>query len=195
MPGKKWVPFVPTEKDGQVGLAVDADASLSLMRHRLTPPITGHATLTFSWWVHKLLPGADLTDADASDAPAQVMVAFDGDRSTLSARNVMMSELMLLLTGEDLPYASLIYAWSNEHPPGTVLIDPRIDRIRYLVVEQGPNNLGRWLHYERDVWADFTKAFNEPPGPIAGLAIMTDTDNTRTQTHTLFGPVTLTPTR
>jgi hypothetical protein len=193
MPGKTWKPFVPMQQDGRLGLEVQADKSLSLMRHRVTPPVLTSARLKFSWWVQNLLPGADLSDSDASDAPAQVMVAFDGDRSKLSARHQMMSELTLLVTGEDLPYASLIYVWSNEHPPETVLVDPRIDRIRYLVVEQGPKNLGRWLDYERDVWADFAKVFNEPPGPIAGLAIMTDTDNTRTQTRTLFGPVTLIP--
>lgn len=193
MPGKTWRPFVPLIVDGRLGLEVQADKSLSLMRHRVTPPVQAPVKVKFSWWVHNLLPNADLSDADASDAPAQLMVAFDGDRSTLSARHQMLSELTLLVTGEDLPYASLVYVWTNEHPPETVLVDPRIDRIRYLVVEQGATNLGRWLEYERDVWADFAKAFKEPPGPLAGLAIMTDTDNTRSQTRAIFGPVTLTP--
>lgn len=191
MPGKVWRPFVPTMVDGRLGLEVQADRSLSLMRQRVMPPVVTPATLTFSWWVNNLLPNADLSDSSASDAPAQVMVAFDGDAEKLTARQRMMSELTLLVTGEDLPYASLIYVWANEHPVGTVLTDPRTDRIRYLVVEQGERNLRRWMDYERDVWADFAKVFQEPPGPMAGLAIMTDTDNTRSQTRALFGPVAL----
>jgi hypothetical protein len=72
---------------------------------------------------------------------------------------------------------------------GSIIRDPRSDRIRYLVVEQGSQNLRRWVHHRRDVHADFRQVFGEEPGPLAGLAIMTDTDNTRTQTRGVFGPV------
>ncbi len=90
-----------------------------------------------------------------------------------------------------MPYASLVYAWTNEHPVGTVIPDPRTDRIRYLVVEQGSANLRKWVHHRRDVQADYRRVFGEEPGPIITLAVMTDTDNTRTRTRSVFGPVSL----
>lgn len=189
MPAKRWVPFQPVRLDGAVGLEVRAQSSLSLLRKRVVPPWGQPARLHFSWWVERLVDGADLSDSEASDAPAQVLVAFEGDRNLLSARNALMSELTLLLTGEELPYASLVYVWTNEQPVGTVIRDPRTDRIRYLVVEQGPERLRQWVHHARDVHADFRRAFNENPGPIVGLAVMTDTDNTRQSTRAVFGPV------
>lgn len=191
LPGKSWAPFTPVVLDGQTGLQVKAASSLSLLRTRLQPPRTEPVEVRFSWWVDNLVEGADLSDSGASDAPVQLLVAFDGDRSRLSARNAMMSELLLLVTGEEMPYASLIYVWANEHPPGTVIRDPRSDRIRYLVLEQGTQNLRQWVHHRRDIHADYRHVFGEAPGTVAGLAIMTDTDNTRTQARGVFGPVTL----
>lgn len=189
LPGKHWAPFTPVELDGQLGLQVQASSSLSLMRKRVEPPLTAPMEVSFSWWAESVIDDADLSDSGASDAPVQLLLAFDGDRSRLSARNAMMSELLLLVTGEELPYASLVYVWATEHPVGSIIRDPRSDRIRYLVVEQGSQNLRRWVHHRRDVHADFRLVFGEEPGPLAGLAIMTDTDNTRTQTRGVFGPV------
>ena len=191
LPGKRWAPFTPVVVDGQPGVQVKAHSSLSLLRTRVEPQRSEPVEVQFSWWVDNLVEGADLSDSDASDSPAQLLVAFDGDRSLLSARNAMMSELLLLVTGEEMPYASLVYVWANEHAPGTVIRDPRSDRIRYLVVEQGNQNLRQWVHHRRDVHADYRHVFGEEPGPVAGLAIMTDTDNTRTLARGVFGPVSL----
>jgi hypothetical protein len=47
------------------------------------------------------------------------------------------------------------------------------------------------VHHQRDIHADYRRVFGEEPGPVVGMAIMTDTDNTRTQTRGVFGPVTL----
>ena len=103
----------------------------------------------------------------------------------------MLSELALALTGEPMPYATLMYVWGNHRPAGSVIVNSRTDRIRKLVLESGPERLGRWLDYERDIRADYEKAFGEAPGALVGIAIMTDTDNTRQQTRAWYGPVTL----
>lgn len=191
LPAKTWAPFTPVEVDGQPGLQVKASSSLSLLRTQLPSPRVEPMEVRFSWWVDNLIEGADLADSDASDAPVQLLVAFDGDRALLSARNAMLSELLLLVTGQAMPYASMVYVWANEHPVGTVIRDPRSDRIRYLVVEQGSGNLRKWVYHQRDIHADYRRVFDEEPGPVVGMAIMTDTDNTRTHTRGVFGPVTL----
>lgn len=193
LPAKIWAPFTPVEVDGQPGLQVKATSSLSLLRTQLPSPQVEPMEVSFSWWVENLVEGADLSDSDASDAPVQLLVAFDGDRALLSARNAMLSELLLLVTGEAMPYASMVYVWANEQPVGTVIRDPRSDRIRYLVVEQGSGNLRQWVHHRRDIHADYRLVFGEELGPVVGLAIMTDTDNTRSTTRAVFGAVDLQP--
>ena len=149
-------------------------------------------SLRFSWKVPALIAGADLTGRDTDDSPVRIVLAFEGDRSKFSAKNSMLSELAQVLTGEPLPYATLMYVWGNHRPAGSFIINPRTDRIRKLLLESGPVNLGQWLDYERDVRADFEQAFGEAPGALVGIAVMTDTDNTREQTRAWYGPVSLT---
>ncbi|RYF30590.1 MAG: DUF3047 domain-containing protein, partial [Comamonadaceae bacterium] len=79
--------------------------------------------------------------------------------------------------------------WCNTRAAGTVIRSPRTDRIRKMVVESGPNKLNQWLDYERDVRADFERAFGEAPGALVGIAIMTDSDNTRSTARAWYGPI------
>jgi hypothetical protein len=199
MPGKRWAPFETVEQDGRPGLQVKAQSSLSILSKRLRPGATASTNvnantplqLNFSWWVERLLPHANLSDPEASDSPARLAVSFEGDRSRFTPRDHMMSELLQLMTGDPLPYATLVYVWANDLAPGTIVPSSRTQRIRYFVVEQGSQRLGRWVNHRRDVRADFVKAFGESPGPVSGLALMTDTDNTRTATRAVYGPVSL----
>ncbi len=132
-----------------------------------------------------------MSDRDAEDAVVRVILSFEGDRSKFSAKNRMLSDLSQALTGEELPYATLMYVWCNTRAVGDVITNPRTDRIRKIVVESGAAHLGKWLDYERDIRADFIKAFGEEPGTLTGIALMTDTDNTQSKATAWYGPVRL----
>lgn len=162
-----------------------------MLRRTLRVEPAALSKLRFSWKVPALIEGADLTQRHADDSPVRIVLAFEGDRSTFSAKNAMLSELALALTGEPLPYATLMYVWGTHSTPESVIINTRTDRIRKLVIESGSGRLGRWLDYERDIRADYEKAFGEAPGALVGVAIMTDSDNTRQKTKAWYGPVTL----
>lgn len=191
LPGKTFAPFEPGTWQGRKALQVQARHSVSILRQQFSPALPGTGDLVFSWKIDALPPGADLKDAANADAPVRILLAFDGDRSRWSARTHRLSELSRLLTGEELPYATLSYVWSNADAPGTVLINPRTDRIRKLVVESGSGQLGRWRDYRRDVRADFIQAFGEEPGPLRAVALMTDTDNTRSNLRAWYGALRL----
>jgi hypothetical protein len=190
-PGKTPSRFAYVHLDGRDAMAVHADASASMLRQvvRVEPDALGR--VRFSWKVPALIPGSDQAASERDDAPVRVLLAFDGDRSRLDARDTALSELARVLTGEDMPYATLMYVWCNHRAPGTVIPSPRTSRIRKLVVESGPARLGQWLEYERDIRADYERVFGEPPGPLIGVAIMTDSDNTHSRTQAWYGPVRL----
>ena len=192
LPGKKATKFLIAKMDGRDVVVASADASASMLRRALRIEAAELGHIKFSWMVPHLIKNADIAQRQSDDSPVRIVLAFEGDRSSFSMKNVMLSELSLTLTGEALPYATLMYVWCNTRPPGTVIINPRTDRVRKMVVESGTNGLSRWLNYDRNIRADFEKAFGEPPGALMGIGLMTDTDNTRTKTRAWYGPLTLT---
>ena len=76
---------------------------------------------------------------------------------------------------------------------GTVVINPRSDRIRKIVVDSGAAGLHHWRDHRRDLAADFRLAFGEEPGPLTSMAVMTDSDNSRATAKTWYGAVELAP--
>lgn len=191
LPGKQATQFEYARKDGRDALAVKAESSASMLRRKLRIAPTELGSVRFSWKVPELIADADMATRDGDDSPVRVILAFEGDRSRLSAKNAMLSELALAVTGEEMPYATLMYVWCNQREPGSVITGARTDRIRKIVMESGQGKLGQWLDYERNIQADFQRAFGEAPGPLVGIAIMTDSDNTRSTTRAWYGPVSL----
>ena len=158
---------------------------------RVEPKDLGN--LKFSWKLPALIQYADMALRELDDSPVRVVLAFEGDRTKFSAKNAILSELAQLLTGEPMPYATLMYVWCNECEPEKIIVNPHTDRIRKLPLESGADKLNRWLDYERDVRADFLKAFGEEPGLLTSISIMTDTDNTKSVARAWYGPVSLLP--
>jgi len=188
-PGKAATQFTSVRKDGRDAVAAVAKASASMKRLRLDVPPEALGDVRFSWNVPELIHQADMGRRDLDDSPVRVVLVFDGDRSRFSPADTLLSELARALTGEEMPYATLMYVWCNRRAPGEVIMNPRTSRIRKLVVESGPANLGRWMDYERDIRADYERVFGEAPGALRGVAIMTDSDNTRTLARAWYGPV------
>jgi hypothetical protein len=191
LPGKRETQFDAVQADGRAALAVTADASASMVRKQVHVPADALGQLSFSWKVPALITGADMAARDADDAPVRLVLAFEGDRSRFSAKNAMLSELARALTGEEMPYATLMYVWCNTRAPGSVILNPRTDRIRKIVVESGATGLGHWRDYERDVRADFVRAFGEEPGALLAVGVMTDSDNTGSHVQAWYGPLDL----
>lgn len=191
LPGKDPSLYRYVRLDGRDAVSAQSDKSASMLRRNLRVESTALGQLRFSWKVPTLIPDADVAVREHEDSPVRIVLAFDGDRDRFSGKNRALSELSRLLTGEEMPYATLMYVWCNKRAPGTVVVNPRSDRIRSIVVESGPTHLNQWRSYERDLRADFQKAFGEAPGALVDIGLMTDSDNTQSTAQAWYGPISL----
>ncbi len=193
LPAKQATHFTALKLQGRPAMKAYAQSSASMLRRKLRIEPQALGTVRFSWLVESLIADSDMGDRDTDDAAVRIVLAFDGDRSSFSPRNAMLSELALLLTGEPMPYATLMYSWCPTRSSGQTITSPRTDRIRTLVVEAGSQGLGQWKDYERDVRADYVAVFGEPPGALVAIGLMTDADNTGSQAVAWYGPLVLEP--
>jgi Protein of unknown function (DUF3047) len=191
LPGKRRTAYRwELMPEGRV-LVAQADSSASMYRKRVARPADTLRDVEFSWMAQELPEGGDVSDAGACDAAARVLFAFGGDHARLSARNQLMFELARTLTGEAPPFATLAYVWDTSAPVGRVVMHPRSDRIRKIVVESGRDGLRQWKRYRRTLSTDYKLAFGEAPGPLLAMAVMTDGDNTRSTLTTRYRDITL----
>jgi hypothetical protein len=184
--------YAPTLHAGRPSLEARSERGDSLVRLPLVADGPQLGKLRFSWFVDSLNLQTDLSDRHLDDAVARVILQFDGDRSGFTARDHLMSDLLQALTGEPLPYATLIYVWDHRYPVGTVISHARSHRIKAMVVESGEKRLGQWVDFERDVSADFHQAFDkQTPTGLQGIALMTDSNNTQQPSKAWYGPLSL----
>jgi hypothetical protein len=191
IPGKVATQYSVVRVSNRSALMANAVSSASMLRKDVRIEPDNLNALSFSWQVKKLIAGADMAHRDHDDSPVRLVLAFDGDRSLFSTKNAAMSELSHALTGRPMPYATLMYVWCNHRPVESVIQNPRTDRIRKIVVESGDARLNQWNVYERNIRADYERAFGEPPGALVGIGLMTDSDNTRSHAQAWYGAVRL----
>ncbi|WP_430418086.1 DUF3047 domain-containing protein [Methylibium petroleiphilum] len=191
LPGKRGTRYDLGSEAGPAVVRARADASASMLRYRMRLEPDALQTLRFSWRVTALIDRADVRHRETEDSPARIVLAFDGDHGTLPLKDRSLFELAELVTGERPPFATLMYVWDNGAPLESVVINPRSDRVRKIVVESGPAHLREWREHERDISADYRRAFGEAPGALIGIGLMTDADNTGTSATAWYGAVCL----
>lgn len=147
--------------------------------------------IEFSWRAETVPPEARCDDDTLDDCTARVVVAFDGDLSGLSLRELIFREQVELFTGQVLPHSMLMYVWDSQLPVGTVVRYPRSDSIRYLVVDSGTAAAGPWRHHRRDLVADYRQVFGREPGALRSLGVMTDSDDLGGAVEAWYGDIRL----
>ena len=86
------------------------------------------------------------------------------------------------------------YIWDEKAPVGSAVSSPYSDRIKLYVLRSGPTPeaAGGWFTEERNVAEDYEKIYGKPPQkPVGAIAIMSDSDNTGTNSEADFADVTL----
>jgi hypothetical protein len=168
-----------------------AERSATGLKQRLDIDPATRPIVQWEWRIVDLVPAADLTDRDADDSPARLLLFFDGDRTQLSARDKMLMETARLLTGQPIPFATLMYVWDNRQPVGTVIPSAVFGKLKMVVAGTGPDRLGQWKQFARNYVHDDERAFGHAPGKLVGIGVLTDTDNTASAIEAFYGDIRL----
>ncbi|HSQ82066.1 MAG TPA: DUF3047 domain-containing protein [Casimicrobiaceae bacterium] len=174
---------------GTVVLHAAADNAASVLAIATDIDVQATPIATWRWKIAELIADADPRLASTEDAPARLVLEFDGDKSKLPLLERGVYGLSKALSGRELPYATLIYVWANRDPVGTVIPNPRTRRVQMVVAASGARGVGAWQSLTRDVRADFLRAFGEEPGRLTAVGVFTDTDNTGGHAEAWYGDI------
>ncbi len=190
-PYKKNTVYRLENYQGRTVLSANSKTSASGLAIKLKPRQAQNLWLKWEWKTIAPMPEADNAERNHDDAPLRLLVAFDGNKSKLGLKEKMNFEMASLISGQEMPYATLMYIWSGKTAVNTVLDNAHTSRIKMIVVDSGWEGLGDWRKHERDLAADYKRAYGENPGDVIGIALLTDTDNTKSETRALYGDIEL----
>ena len=132
-----------------------------------------YQVLNWSWKIEDTLPGSSLVSKSGDDFPARVMISFETEG----------------IGREGLKDNILCYVWASEDSVDSIAVNPLHRHIMTVVAASGNTQSGVWLELSRNIVEDYIRAFSEVPGRITGVALMTDSDNTRSEARAWYGPV------
>jgi len=155
-------------------LTSDGESSFGISRNMKVNP-REFPYLNWKWAASRLPDGADVRKRSTDDQAAQVYVVF---------------------TPTGFPHALtaplLGYIWDTESPKGTMgkNAHPLAGRVRYIVLRNKTDRLGRWITEKRNIYEDYRKLFRdinggEPP-EVVGVTFFINAHNTKTRAESRF---------
>jgi hypothetical protein len=185
-----------TSVDGAQVLRLETDKSYGNAVHDLDSlAVISGSKLRWRWRLEQALAAADLKRKDGDDTALKVCLMFDMslDKLGLLERNLL--RLARATSAEKLPAATLCYVWDHLASAGSEFPNAYTERLRFMVLDSGEAPLGRWRNHERDIVADFRRAFGHEADtipPLIAVAVGADADNTGGASLAYVGDLTLT---
>lgn len=158
------VPVITARSAGASGLYLDVERDVAAL------PVA-----RWRWRADAVQPGADLRRTEAEDFSAAIFFVF-GEPSLFRRSVPTLAYAVTATPGET----------------GTLIPSPRHPKTRVTVKLRGPEAAGRWVEEERDLLADYRRAFGrDPEEPLRYVALFSDDDQTRQPASAAYGAVTL----
>lgn len=168
-----------------------ADNAASGLVRRVPFETRDFPILDWSWKIDGVLEKGDVQSKRGDDYPVRIYVTFDYDPADLGFADRVKYRALRLLGFRDIPVRAINYIWANKAPVGTLVENPFTDWVMMFALQSGNGRAGEWVTESRNVYDDYREAFGEEPPRISGIAIMTDSDNTRSVATGYYGDISL----
>jgi hypothetical protein len=201
-----WKPLTFAKIDRPTSYALVRDGDTTVVRATSEASASGmvrpiridpkqYPIITWRWRIENVLAHGDATRKSGDDYPARLYITFEYDSARASLLDAAKHRAARLLFGPDVPFRAVNYIWDSRLPEGSIVPNPYTDWTMMVVIESGPRRLHEWIVEERNLYEDYRQAFREEPPMITGVAIMTDTDNTREAAVAYYGDIVFKPAR
>ncbi len=150
--------------DGALHMVSNGDSVLIGTEKGFPRDVRATPRLRMTFRVKTVPRGTDLSRNSGDDAAFRVYVAFDKGGGIFSPPN------------------SIAYTWTESQDAGTVIKSGHFSNLYYVSLGKGPTSGTDWVVAERDLAADYRRAFPKDPAlpALKGLLIKCDSNDTKT---------------
>lgn len=161
--------------DGRLRLVSDRNSVLIGTDRGFPIDIGAAARLRVSLKVKTVPRGADLSRKSGDDAAFRVYLAFDRGGGLIAPPN------------------TIAYAWTEKDDAGALIPSAYFSNLYYISLGKGATRLDRWTVVERDLAADYRRAFPGERGlpRLNAMMLKCDSNDTKTAAESALSSIEL----
>lgn len=153
------------------GLAIAADSAAGMLWHSLPDDAKAKHMARWRWRVEQGVAATDLTRRGADDRAIAVYFVF-------SERPGNSYSPMQLLASAAV--TTLAYVYGGDQPRDSIIASPHMGkRGKFITLRPADAPKQIWLDEKVDLSSDYRRAFGLPMPTLIGVAISSDSDDTR----------------
>lgn len=166
---KEGSPTVRLEKeeDAYVLHLISKNSSFGLTKE-IDVDIKEYPYLNFRWKVKELPSNGDFRKKETDDQAAQIYVVFGRFKS------------LAKIVG---------YLWEATAPKLITGVSPVWNKTRLIVLESGPEKIGKWVWEKRNIYDDYKLLFEKEPPKANLISIYINSQHTKSRAESYFGEI------
>jgi hypothetical protein len=188
-------------EEGKIILHVTSLNSASALLKRMNVGDDGgirlenHPILVWRWKINRTVGMAIENRKDRNDSAARVRVIF-AERGMQPLEKSPGFEKIIKYLGVKMPNIEpsgfkIDYIWGTRAQKGEIIDYPGSRNHKMIVVERGNSRANQWVWEKRDLVKDFHAMFRGDPPGLAGVVVLSDTDQTNEGVEAYYSSIVL----
>jgi len=166
---KKGTPIIKLEKEEGINvLHLTSEKSSFGVAKKIDIDIKEYPYIHFRWKVIELPINGDFRKKETDDQAAQIYVAFGTFKLTAK------------IVG---------YLWENKAPQLITGVSPVWSKTRLIVLESGPEKIGKWVCEKRNIYNDYKELFEKEPPKAKLISLYINSQHTKSRAESYFGEI------
>jgi len=175
---KKHTQYSIVKEAGETYLKAESNASASAIIYKKEFNVYEYPKIRWKWKIDNVYKKGNVKEKSGDDYTIRVYVLFKYDPEKASFGKRIKYGLAKIIYGEYPPHSSLNYIWANKKDEKGIITNPYASEVKMIILQAGSEKAGKWHEEDINILENYRKAFGTDPPPVAGVAIMNDSDNT-----------------
>lgn len=177
------------ETDDVLAIKAQSSNSASGLVYKVDIDPTEYPILEWSWKVEHPVENGNYQKKSGDDYAARIYITFDYDKKNLNLGERIKYETFRTFSRFPIPLRAINYIWANEAEVGVIAPNAYTNWVYMIVADSGNKETGVWKMHSKNILEDYIASFGEQPPRISGIAIMSDTDNTKGSATAFYGDI------